>query len=59
MVLLFNMLCQDFSVIDFFPLKHNIIKKLFAVYNTHQVRCCHFFIVEIIVESVNSILMSK
>ena len=30
-----------------------IIKKLF--YNTHQVRCYHFFIVEIIVESVNLI----
>ena len=46
-------------IIVFFSLKHDIfvIKKLF--YNTHQVRCHHFFIVEIIVESVNLIQMSK
>ena len=30
-----------------------------SFYKTHQVRCYHFFIVEIIVESVNLIQMSK
>ena len=29
------------------------------LHNTHQVRCCHFFIVEVIAESVNLIQMSK
>ena len=57
-ILLCSMFCQSFYYC-FFSLKHDIfvIKKLF--YNTHQVRCYHFFIVEIIVESVNLIQMSK
>ena len=51
------MFCQGFSVIVFFTLKHIFsIKKL--LYNTHQVRY-HFFIVVIIVESVNLIEMSE
>ena len=50
---------QGFSVAVFFPLKHGIfgIRKLF--HNTHQARYYHFFIVEVIVESVNLIQMSK
>ena len=37
MVLLCNLFCQDFSVT--------------VIYKTHQVRCYHFFIVEIIDEN--------
>ena len=48
MVLLcINMLCQYFSV------------TVNVFHNTHQVRCYHFFIVEIVVESVNLTQMSK
>ena len=50
MVLLCNIFCQCFSVTIFF---------LIHDYNTHQVRCYHLFIVEITVESVNLIQMSK
>ena len=59
MVLLCNMFYQSFSVTAFYSLTHDIviIKTLF--YNTYQVRCYRFFIVEIIVESVNFIQMSK
>ena len=50
---------QGFPVAVFFSLKHDIfiIRKLF--HNTPQVRCYHFFIAEVIVESVNLIQMSK
>ena len=49
---------KAFSTQNFtFSLKHDIfiIKKFF--YSTHQVRCYHFFIVEIIIENVNLIQM--
>ena len=47
------------SFIVFFSLKHEnfIMKKLF--YNTYEVRCYHFLIAEIIVESVSLIQTSK
>ena len=60
MVLSCNMFyqAQGFFLLLFFSLKHIfIIRKLF--YNTHQVRCYHFFIVEIIDQSVNLIQMLK
>ena len=59
MVLSCNMFCQAFSVIAFFPVKYDIFIIIKLFYNTHQVRCYHFFIVEVIVESVNLIQMSK
>ena len=46
-----------FSVIAFFSQTYFHHKKLF--YNTHQLRCYNFFIVEIIVESLNFIKMLK
>ena len=46
-----------FSVISFFSQTYFHHKKLF--YNTHQLRCYNFFIVEIIVESLNFIKMLK
>ena len=46
-----------FSVIAFFSQTYFHHKKLF--YNTHQLRCYNFFIVEIIVESLNLIKMLK
>ena len=52
-----NMFRQGFYVVAFFFSNIFIIKKLF--HNTHQVRYYHFFIVEVIVESVNLIQMSK
>ena len=48
-----HVLPRFFSVIVFFS------QTISAFYNTHQVRCYHFFIVEIIVESVNLIKMLK
>ena len=46
-----------FSVIAFFSQTYFHHKKLF--YNTHQLRCYNFFIVKIIVESLNFIKMLK
>ena len=72
MVLLCNIFCQGLSVIDvflpnmIFLFYHKKIGNIKIVtflsersYNTHQVKCYHFFITEIIAESVNLILMQK
>ena len=63
MVLMCNMFCQGFSVIAFSSqtvlLYFYHKKSCLIMYFTYQVKCCHFFIVEIIVESVNLIQMSK
>ena len=72
MVLLCNIFCQGLSVIDvflpnmiflFYHKKTGNIKIVTFLsersYNTHQVKCYHFFIIEIIAESVNLILMQK
>ena len=50
-----NKFCPDFSVL--FSLKQ--FHDIFTMKTTHQVRCYHFFIVEVIVESVNVIQISK
>ena len=52
--------CQSFHNPVFFSVKQFyifIIKKLFIMKFTHQVRCYHFLIVGIIAESVNLIQM--
>ena len=54
MFLFCKVLCQDISITNFF-----LSNMTFLSQNTHQVRCYHFFIVEIIAESVNLIQMSK
>ena len=50
-----NMFCPDFSVVFSLKQFHDIL----IMKTTHQVRCYHFFILEIIVESVNVIEISK
>ena len=56
-VLLFLSHSLSLSLSIYLSLKHEFYhKKLF--HNSHQTRCYHFFIAEIIVESVNLILMS-
>ena len=54
MFLFCKVLCQDISITNFF-----LPNMTFLSQNTHQVRCYHFFIVEIIAEGVNLIQMSK
>ena len=52
-----NMICQGLSAIFIIKSCHIKVATFLSqiIYNAHQVRCYHFFIFEVIVESVHSI----